>query len=98
MSDEEKTVILEAAPGLFYAVEQGFTLVVKEGSGEAFRLVGLEQIVWDCLNLGYGRARVEATLGAAGKLSPEARRGVLDAILQEWQLLGLVQTEVPKGG
>jgi hypothetical protein len=98
MSAREKTEMLKAAPDLYYAVEKGFTLVVKESSGEAFRLTGLEQIVWDCLNLGYARDRVEATLAEAGRLSPEAARSVLEAVLQEWKILGLVQTEAPEGG
>lgn len=98
MRDREKTEILKAVPDLYYAEEKGFTLVVKESSGEAFRLTGLEQIVWDCLNLGYARERVETTLAEAGKLSPEAARSVLEAVLQEWKTLGLVQTEATKGG
>jgi hypothetical protein len=93
-----KTVTIRAAPDLYYTVEQGFTLVVKEDSGEVFRLAGMEQIVWDCLNLGTARERVEATLATAGKLSPEAARSELEAILQEWQTLGLVRMEALQGG
>ena len=98
MSGRDEGRRLYAAQDLYYAEEQGFTLLVKERSGEAFRLAGVEQVVWDCLNLGYTRERMETTLAAVGKLSPEAARSELEAILQEWQTLGLVQVEAPKGG
>jgi hypothetical protein len=98
MSRRDKAGVVCAAPDLYYAVEQGFMLVVKESSGEAFRLAGMEQVAWDCLNLGYTRERIEVTLAAAGKLSPAAAKLELEAILQEWQTLGLVQVEAGKGG
>jgi hypothetical protein len=98
MSGRAKTPALHPAEDVYWAVEQGFTLVVKERRREAFRLAGLEQVVWDCLEMGYTLEQAGQTVAAAGKISPEAARVEIQAILQEWQTLGLVQREEPKRG
>ena len=98
MSGKPQTQVYRAAPGVYWAVEQGCTLVVNELRSEVFRLAGLEQMVWDCLVLKYLPDQVRQMAAMVGKLEPEAAGREIQAILQEWRSLGLVEMEGPRHG
>jgi len=89
----KKKGVLRAAPEIYSVVDERCTLVVNEERREVFRLTGLEQVVWDCLELGYNLQQARRTLSALGDLSQEATGRALDSMLQEWQTLGLVEIE-----
>jgi hypothetical protein len=83
--------IYRAARAVSWAVEAGCTLVVDEKHCQVFRLVGLEQWIWDCLVLGYREERIHQIVACARKMTSQAAEREVSAVLGEWQSLGIVE-------
>lgn len=98
MSGEEKRSVIRATQELYWVVDESCTLVVNEKRREVFRLSGLEQAVWDCLEMGYSAEKLLQTVAGLGKLTPEAAEREVRAILLEWQTLGLVELSAEPHG
>jgi len=90
--------MIRSAQDIYRVVDEGCTLVVNEERREVFRLSGLEQAVWDCLEMGYSAEKLLQTVAALGKLTPEAAEREVRAILLEWQSLGMVEFEAEQHG
>lgn len=93
MSDRVKRPVVRRAQAVYWAVEERCTLVVNETTREVFRLSGLEQVLWDCLEMGYLPEQVRQTVSALGQFDQDAAGREIQAILQEWLMLGLVELE-----
>ena len=93
MSGRVKRPVVRPAPAGYWAVEDRCTLVVNETTREVFRLSGLEQVLWDCLEMGYPPEQVRQAVSALGKLEQDAAEREIQAILEEWRMLGLVELE-----
>jgi hypothetical protein len=91
MKAEPKYPVVSLAQDLNWSVEEGFTLVVNEKLQEVFRLSGLEQALWDCLELGFSFEQVRKMLQVMGSLTPEETEREMSATLREWETLGLVE-------
>jgi hypothetical protein len=87
---------LRPAGGIHWSVEKSFTLVVNDSRKEAFRLSGLEQALWDCMQMGLSFDRQVWMLGMLGKMDCFDAEREVRAILREWKTLGLVEVN-PRG-
>jgi hypothetical protein len=91
MSASSRYSMLHPKQDTAWAVEASCTLVVNDKTREVFRLTGVEQALWDCLELGYSFERVRKMLEVMGRLAPEEAERAMNAILMEWETLGLVE-------
>jgi hypothetical protein len=91
MKAESKYPALRPAQDVDWTVEDNCTLVVNERRREVFRLTGLEQALWDCLELGFSFEQVHKILEVLGRLTSEEAEREMKAIFKEWEILGLVE-------
>ena len=87
---------LHLASGIRWSVEKAFTLVVNDHRKEASRLSGLEQALWDCLQMGLSFDQQVKMLGMLGKMDCLDAEREVRAILRDWKTQGLVEVN-PRG-
>jgi hypothetical protein len=85
---------LRLAGGICWSVEKAFTLVVNHRRKEAFRLSGLEQALWDCMQMGLSFEKQVRMLGMLGKMDCFNAEREVRAILREWKAQGLVEVNL----
>jgi hypothetical protein len=76
---------------VYWVTDRDCTLLVQETRGEVYRLAGVEQLVWDCLILGYSLKKVKALIIKMGMVDAGLVDKEMASILDEWQHRNLVE-------
>jgi hypothetical protein len=76
---------------VYWVTDRDCTLLVQETPGEVYRLTGVEQLVWDCLILGYSLKKVKALIIKMGMVDAGLVDKEMASILDEWQHRNLVE-------
>ena len=82
------------APGVVWVKDAGRTILVSADTGSSWLLSGWQAAVWDLLCLGYQNAGIVRALALLLDLPPETARKRLRAILDEWEVNGMVSAAV----
>jgi hypothetical protein len=85
--------LLKPVEKVYWVTDQDCTLVVNETRGETHRLAGLEQVIWDCLILGYGAQKMKTLIEKMGMVEAGAVDREMISIFREWERKGLVEIE-----
>jgi hypothetical protein len=88
---------LRCAPTVVWVKDAEHTLVVDAERGCSWLLIGIEQVLWDLLTLGYS---LEGLVGFATRflaVPPEEANEKILATCREWQASGLLCVEGDRG-
>ena len=90
--------IIKPVEKVYWVTDQACTLVVHEPRNEVHRLTGIEQVVWECLILGYGLEKVKDLIEKMGMVEADAAEQEVTSILCAWQDRHLVEIKETKNG
>jgi hypothetical protein len=72
--------------------------VVQGSNGGIYKLKGLEQVLWDCLVLGYSRKKIIRLLMRMNIVDAGSVEQTVASIMNDWQQKKLLMVEaVPDG-